>query len=158
MSLMVVTWLLGALFLFTLVVTSVLFRQNKKLQTKLVNIDNNIQANDILVAQLQGALTDLSAATEQQKLIINEQQNEAIQVSKQLEYRIKTLQKELTQQQEVFSQFQNQQPEDKLYSRAFKLAELGADIEEIMRECDIPKAEADMLMSVHQQRIRHIKP
>jgi len=155
---MIVTWIIGALFLFTLVATTVLFRQNQKLQIKMVSFDNSIQESDILVAQLQSSLASLSTVTEQQKVILNEQQNDAIQVSKQLEYRIKTLQKELAQQEDVFDQFRNQQPEDKLYSRAFKLAELGADIEEIMRECDIPRAEADMLMSVHQQRRRHLKP
>ena len=29
----------------------------------------------------------------------------------------------------------------------------GADIEEIMRECDIPRAEADMLLAVHRQKL-----
>lgn len=154
MSVMYITWLLGILSLFTLVVVIVLFRQNKKLRLSVNHIENNAQTNDILVTQLQDSLTDLSKITEQQKLAHDEQHNEHAQVSKQLEYRIKTLLQQLTQQQEIFEQFQNQQPEDKLYSRAFKLAELGADIEEIMRECEIPRAEADMLMSMHQKRIR----
>jgi len=151
---MFITWSLGILSLFTLMVVTVLFRQNKKLRMVFNNLENNIQTNDILVTQLQDSLTDLSKITQQQKLAHDEQHNDHVQVSKQLEYRLKTLQQQLSQQQEAFDQLRNQQPEDKLYSRAFKLAELGADIEEIMRECDIPRAEADMLMSMHQKRLR----
>jgi len=46
-----------------------------------------------------------------------------------------------------------QQPEDKLYSRAFKLAELGADVDEISKTCEIPLAEAEMLLAVHQNKV-----
>jgi len=151
---MFIASLLGLLSLFTLVVVTVLFRQNKKLRMSFNNLENNIQTNEFLVTQLQDSLADLSKTFEQQKLADNEQHNDHTQVNKQLEYRIKTLQQQLSQQQEAFEQLRNQQPEDKLYSRAFKLAELGADIEEIMRECDIPRAEADMLMSMHKKRVR----
>ena len=34
----------------------------------------------------------------------------------------------------------------------FKMVELGADIEEVVRECDIPLAEAEMLISVHRNK------
>ncbi|MFT5755311.1 MAG: putative membrane protein YhiD involved in acid resistance [Alteromonadaceae bacterium] len=152
MSLVFITWLLGALLIFTLVVLIVLSKQNKNLKISNTNINHSMQTNDILIMQIQSSLADLSANMQQQKSVNIEQQNDNVQVSKQLEYRIKTLQQQIAQQQQVFEQFQNQQPEDKLYSRAFKLAELGADIEEIMRECDIPRAEAEMLMSMHHKR------
>ncbi|WP_439331988.1 DUF2802 domain-containing protein [Pseudoalteromonas caenipelagi] len=42
-------------------------------------------------------------------------------------------------------------PDAKIYSRAVKMIELGADLEEIMRECEIPRAEAELLMSLHQK-------
>lgn len=45
-----------------------------------------------------------------------------------------------------------QQPQDKLYSRASKLAALGADVEEIMRECELPRAEVEMLLSVYNKK------
>jgi hypothetical protein len=83
---------------------------------------------------------------------LKSQNTENEQVSKQLEHRIKALQQENISQKEILVQLQNQQPQDKLYSRAFKLVELGADIEEIVRECDIPLAEAEMLMSVHKNK------
>lgn len=40
-------------------------------------------------------------------------------------------------------------PEARIYSRAVKMIELGADIEEVMRECELPRAEAELLMTLH---------
>ncbi|GEK10870.1 hypothetical protein PPEP_a2959 [Pseudoalteromonas peptidolytica F12-50-A1] len=42
-------------------------------------------------------------------------------------------------------------PDAKIYSRAVKMVELGADIEEVMRECELPRAEAELLMSLHNK-------
>ncbi|MEH8021262.1 MULTISPECIES: DUF2802 domain-containing protein [Rheinheimera] len=43
-------------------------------------------------------------------------------------------------------------PESKIYSRAMKMVQLGADLEEIMRECELPRAEAELLFNLHQQK------
>ena len=43
-------------------------------------------------------------------------------------------------------------PNAKIYSRAVKMVELGADLEEIIRECELPRAEAELLMSLHKQK------
>jgi len=44
-----------------------------------------------------------------------------------------------------------QDPEGKLYSRASKMVELGADVNELMQECDLPKAEAELLLRLQQK-------
>lgn len=54
--------------------------------------------------------------------------------------------------QTVIDQVKSQEPQDKLYSRAYKLAALGAGIEEIMTECELPKAEVEMLLSVYKPK------
>jgi cell shape-determining protein MreC len=122
-----------------------LYKINKGLQTQ-------IEAQELLINELQSSQellnTKLNSLTES----TNQNQVENAQVSKQLEHRIKTVQKENAEQKQLLDQFQNQQPQDKLYSRAFKLVELGADIEEVVRECDIPQAEAEMLISVHRNK------
>ncbi|WP_458735469.1 DUF2802 domain-containing protein [Zobellella taiwanensis] len=41
-------------------------------------------------------------------------------------------------------------PQSKLYSRAARMVQLGADIEEIMAECEMPRAEAELLLSLHK--------
>ena len=45
-----------------------------------------------------------------------------------------------------------QDPERKLYSRAAKMVELGADLAEVMSECELPKAEAELLISLRKGR------
>lgn len=76
------------------------------------------------------------------------------QVSKQLEHRIKGLQNQSIEQQQLLTQWQDTQGQDKFYNRAFKLAAKGADVEEIMSECELPRAEVEMLLSVYQQGVR----
>lgn len=110
-----------------------------------------VQSQDLQLIELQTLLANsqLQLAAIQQQC--NDSQLENEQVSKQLEHRIKVAQEQFTQQFETIDQLLHQQPEDKLYSRAQKLVELGADIAEIMRECDIPRAEAEMLLAVHRK-------
>ncbi|WP_105190501.1 DUF2802 domain-containing protein [Pseudoalteromonas sp. T1lg48] len=55
---------------------------------------------------------------------------------------------ELAQQQHSFKEAD---PQAKLYSRAVKMIELGAPLEEVMRECELPLAEAELLFSLHQK-------
>ncbi len=43
-------------------------------------------------------------------------------------------------------------PDAKLYSRAVKMVELGADLDEVIRECELPRAEAELLFSLHKQK------
>lgn len=42
------------------------------------------------------------------------------------------------------------EPDSKLYSRAVKMVELGAKVDEIVRECELPLAEAELLVSLHK--------
>ncbi|SIN75930.1 DUF2802 domain-containing protein [Salinivibrio sp. ES.052] len=40
----------------------------------------------------------------------------------------------------------------RLYSRASKMVELGADVDELMQECDLPKAEAELLLNLRKRQ------
>lgn len=131
-----------------LLVIIVLFISVHSLTKKIQLSEINISSNELLVNQLQTLFIELETSfkekSEQQKI----ESVELNQVTKQLEHRIKNIQGELLKLQQV----QAQQPEDKLYSRAFKMVSLGADAEELVRECDIPRAEAEMLISIHQKQ------
>ena len=118
----------------------------EELQRKLENQERQLIALQTLLAQNQ------SQAESYQKNS-TESQIENEQVSKQLEHRIKVTQEQFNSKLQTIEQLLHQQPEDKLYSRAQKLVELGADIAEIMRECDIPRAEAEMLLSIHRKKV-----
>ncbi|MDX2371055.1 MAG: DUF2802 domain-containing protein [Colwellia sp.] len=91
---------------------------------------------------------DIDKLQKQNEQIITEN----IQVFKQLEHRIKTLQTQLNNQHEIISQLQADQGDDKFYTRAIKLAKKGADIDEIVTECELPYAEVEMLISVYQKK------
>lgn len=45
-----------------------------------------------------------------------------------------------------------QDPSMRLYQRAAELVKQGATMEEVMEACDIPRAEAEMLITVHRQQ------
>jgi uncharacterized protein YoxC len=46
-------------------------------------------------------------------------------------------------------EFVDTAPDTKLYTRAVKMVALGAGLEELMNECELPKAEAELLLSLH---------
>jgi|GEM_PF-585259 len=126
----------------------VLFTAIKTLKSEIRLIQTNISSNELLVSQLQNLLIKTDKTL---KNYISENHIDNVelnQVSKQLEHRIKCIQDDI----QMLQQVQSQQPEDKLYSRAFKMVELGADAKELTKECDIPKAEAEMLIAIHQKK------
>lgn len=43
-------------------------------------------------------------------------------------------------------------PENRLYTRATKMVELGASIEELMLDCELPRAEAELLVNLHRKQ------
>jgi len=141
--------------LFLVLLTSIfLFIYLNKLKSKVEMLNMQMQSTclfvnelQILNSKLQQEFDDISDKNEQLAA-----ENE--QVSKQLEHRIKSLQHQSIEQQQLVTQWQESQGQDKFYNRAFKLAEKGADIEEIMSECELPRAEVEMLLSVYQQRAR----
>ncbi len=45
----------------------------------------------------------------------------------------------------------------RLYSRASKMVQLGADIDELIQECELPKAEAELMLSLQKKLAGHEK-
>ena len=64
------------------------------------------------------------------------------------------LAKEIVSVEERQQEMVLQDPDGRLYSRAARMAELGADIDEVMAECEIPKAEAELLISLRAAKQR----
>lgn len=42
-------------------------------------------------------------------------------------------------------------PENRLYTRATKMVELGSNIDELMADCELPRAEAELLFNLHRK-------
>jgi hypothetical protein len=153
MSLLIVS-IVAILALFITVLSSVimyfyLVRVTKKIEVLKIQLNSN----SILVNELKNANHLL-----QQEMHTSEQEGKQLaiensQVLKQLELRIKYLHEDNVKQQNKFLKWQESQSQDKFYNRAFKLVEKGASLEEIISECELPRAEVEMLMSVHKQRL-----
>ncbi|PKG81165.1 DUF2802 domain-containing protein [Colwellia sp. 75C3] len=154
MSLLAVP-IIAVLALFLVLFTStVLFVYLNKLKNKMIILNMEVQGQSLLVNELQALNNKLQQEFDVLAESRDKQTAENTQISQQLEHRIKNLQQQAIEQQKVFTQWQESQGQDKFYNRAFKLAEKGADIEEIMDECELPRAEVEMLLSVYQQRVR----
>ncbi|PKI14731.1 DUF2802 domain-containing protein [Colwellia sp. 12G3] len=154
MSLLAVP-IIAVLALFLVLFTStVLFFCLTKLKNKIILLNMEVQGQALLLNELQVSNQKLQQDFDVMAESSSKLAAENAQVSQQLEHRIKKLQHQAIEQQQLFTQWQESQGQDKFYNRAFKLAEKGAGIEEIMSECELPQAEVEMLLSVYQQRIR----
>ncbi|MBV7314818.1 DUF2802 domain-containing protein [Shewanella sp. NIFS-20-20] len=65
--------------------------------------------------------------------------------------RVLELENTLSQQAMKLAETQEHDPQARLYSRATKMVSLGADITELMAECELPRAEAELLLRLHRQ-------
>ena len=95
------------------------------------------------------------------KLLFKEQQRQISDLKKQLHEircgtlgvgnRVQQVEGQLAQAMERQDELakQHNDPQAKLYGHAMKMVELGADIDEIIKECDLPRAEAELLVSLH---------
>ncbi len=63
--------------------------------------------------------------------------------------RMLELEKRTSKQDARLDEASQQDPQAKLYSRAMKMVDLGAGVDELIQECEIPKAEAELLIRLH---------
>ncbi|KIO36110.1 MULTISPECIES: DUF2802 domain-containing protein [unclassified Shewanella] len=66
--------------------------------------------------------------------------------------RMLELEKRVTKQEARIDETVADEPQARLYTRAMKMVELGADIDELVKECELPKAEAELLLRLHGKR------
>ena len=99
------------------------------------------QESEASVATLQGQLESLRKQ-------MMELHTGAIGMGQRLQSVEGAMQQVNERQQELTMQ----DPERRLYSRAAKMVELGADLDEVMSECELPKAEAELLISLRKGR------
>ena len=140
----VVTLLIVVLLVFAIALLYIIRLLNKinTLDEQVASITlalDNQQMNDIQ----QHEQLHIIQKSLQKPLLENEQ------VTKQLTVRTKNLQEKLAELSAELEKLKHEQPEDKLYRRALKMVELGADIEEVIVECELPRAEAELLFAIH---------
>ena len=97
----------------------------------------------------------------QQRAQLRHAEKEAQKLNKQLlEVRsvVVGLGQKVTEQQDVIQHFnerirelEHADTDGRLYSRASKMVQLGADINELIEECELPKAEAELMLSLQKK-------
>ncbi|MCU7555043.1 DUF2802 domain-containing protein [Alteromonas sp. ASW11-19] len=104
------------------------------------------------LAQLRAALaqqqTELSQLTTDIKQVVNQQHEDQARTVVVTRH-IQGLQEQHTQLENQLRDVKLQDPSMRLYQRAADMARQGASLEEIMQACDIPPAEAELLISMH---------
>ena len=68
---------------------------------------------------------------------------------KELVHQVDNLQ---TAQQDLAANLVEQDPQSRFYSKGAKLISQGASLEDVMRECDMPAAEAELLFNLHNKQ------
>ncbi|MGL5291987.1 MAG: DUF2802 domain-containing protein [Vibrionaceae bacterium] len=111
-------------------------------QTHVEAAENKYQAMELLAKNMR-----------QQQQALAKQFNELRAASVGMSEKLAQLSARFDDLAEKHHQLEEQKGEGRLYSRAGKLVELGADLEELMEECELPKAEAELLMNVRKQRL-----
>ena len=110
------------------------------------------------VKQLRTALSDSEqnsasaiARTEALAKNANNQQTEAQARTLVITRHLQELDEKQTDLENQLRELKLQDPSLRLYQRAADLVKQGASIDEIIEACDIPRAEAEMLVMVHKQ-------
>jgi len=140
-------------FAIVMLVAMLLLALKNRFTRQIDELQQQLQSQELQLVELQNVLSQSQSQLDTNQQHCTESQLENEQVSKQLEHRIKVTQEQFNSQLQNIEKQLHQQPEDKLYTRAQKLVELGADVAEIIRECDIPRAEAEMLLAVHRKKV-----
>ena len=125
--------LIAALFYATACLALVLYLQKQisKLRTKV------------------DALSTLIEDTEKQRDIFKKELQELRNGTIGVGRRVVELEKKLKQYEARLDEASQDEPQSRMYTRAMKMVSLGAEIDEIVAECELPRAEAELLIRLH---------
>ncbi|MCZ8527967.1 DUF2802 domain-containing protein [Alteromonas sp. PRIM-21] len=125
-------------FIIVLAVTvSILYSHIKQLRTALSDSEQNSAS---AIARIEALANNA-----------NNQQTEAQARTLVITRHLQELDEKQTDIENQLRELKMQDPSLRLYQRAADLVKQGASIDEIIEACDIPRAEAEMLMMVHKQ-------
>ncbi|AXT37648.1 DUF2802 domain-containing protein [Alteromonas sp. BL110] len=119
------------------VAVSILYSHVKQLRTALSDSDKNSTSAIARIEALAKNANNQQTEAQARTLVITRHLQELDEKQADIENQLREL--------------KLQDPSLRLYQRAADLVKQGASIEEIIEACDIPRAEAEMLMMVHKQ-------
>ncbi|WP_159084169.1 DUF2802 domain-containing protein [Saccharobesus litoralis] len=99
-------------------------------------------------ASLQKNLDKVFHSCEKNSLAIDEVRTGAIGMGKTIQQIKASVQVELQNMSDKQAELAMHDPDSKLYNRAAKMVAKGASVEEIMMECEIPRAEAELVIAM----------
>lgn len=152
MSLLAIPIIAVAALILSLLCLVVVMRLSIRHKAQITMLTSQYQAQELIYNNLQRVNEQLHLDIDKLQKQDEKISIENTQVSKQLEHRIKALQAQISNYDEIISQLQTDKGDDKFYTRAIKLAKKGADIDEIVTECELPYAEVQMLISIYQKQ------
>ena len=140
--------------IFTFVFIKKINNQNKELNVKHSELTSIIDTFTLRVnsaEKLTVSLQQKLSSLQQQQSEIQPVIDELTQFKLNVEPEINELYQHKNEHANLLQLIQSQNSEQKLYTRAKKMIEMGADIEEIVSECEMPRAEAELLISLYKK-------
>lgn len=130
-----------------LIYVFILFRVFSRLKQQTLLIDQQ----DQLIDSLQQRVTLCTNEQEEMRSATLAMFNRVKQLEGQVE-EVKINQQSVVEQVKQQQQnIQEQDPQSRFYNKGMKLISQGASIEELMSECEMPLAEAELLFNLHNK-------
>ncbi|WP_018983404.1 DUF2802 domain-containing protein [Salinimonas chungwhensis] len=124
---------LAAISVVLLVALGIHFRQYRK-------------RADFAISALTRQLENTEAQTRDVRHQMEELQSRSVVQSTHMQ----SLEDAIRQFENQIREVKLQDPSMRLYQRAAELVKQGASIEEVMESCDIPRAEAELIVTIHK--------
>ncbi|MCX9541466.1 flagellar transcriptional regulator FlrD [Vibrio cholerae] len=101
-------------------------RQSETLRQKIRNLDRELQKSNKQLLEVRSVMVGLGQKVSEQQDIIRHLNERLLEL-------------------------ENTDADARLYTRASKMVQLGADLNELIQECELPKAEAELMMSLQNK-------
>ncbi|ELT6287296.1 TPA: flagellar transcriptional regulator FlrD [Vibrio cholerae] len=101
-------------------------RQSETLRQQIRNLDRELQKSNKQLFEVRSVMVGLGQKVSEQQDIIRHLNERLLEL-------------------------ENTDADARLYTRASKMVQLGADLNELIQECELPKAEAELMMSLQNK-------
>ncbi|EGR1131006.1 flagellar transcriptional regulator FlrD [Vibrio cholerae] len=101
-------------------------RQSETLRQQIRNLDRELQKSNKQLLEVRSVMVGLGQKVSEQQDIIHHLNERLLEL-------------------------ENTDADARLYTRASKMVQLGADLNELIQECELPKAEAELMMSLQNK-------
>ncbi|EOX1768096.1 flagellar transcriptional regulator FlrD [Vibrio cholerae] len=101
-------------------------RQSETLRQQIRNLDRELQKSNKQLLEVRSVMVGIGQKVSEQQDIIRHLNERLLEL-------------------------ENTDADARLYTRASKMVQLGADLNELIQECELPKAEAELMMSLQNK-------